>query len=116
MKYYTTKSDWKKKEIGCDIFYTYFNGDKSPLRINCSGKVSNKLRSKFDYRGGNICEFNDELFDEPFMEVKTNLSDTYARFIDSPEYENYVNNQQFVDHELKSTFSIRFFKSQENTK
>eukprot|EP01080_Neovahlkampfia_damariscottae_P008235 gene8235-60_t len=114
LKYNNTKSKWKKKEIGCDIFYTYFNGDKSTLRINCPGRVANKLKSKFDYRGGNVVEFDDDLFDDAFNEVKTNLSDTYARFIDSPEYENYIKNQEFVDHELKSTFSIRFFKPKEH--
>eukprot|EP01080_Neovahlkampfia_damariscottae_P004176 gene4176-7486_t len=100
-KYKKSMNEWKRKEIAYDILYTYFNGDSSPLSVNCSFGTLKVIREKLDFKRGNQTEFPDELFEEALKEIKNNLADTYSRYIDSSEYQTFVKNSSFLDKEMK---------------
>jgi hypothetical protein len=82
----------KRVNLAFDIYYLYLNDTNSPLEINIDKK---NCKEVFEEINNPTCKFPDNLFYNVEKVLKTNISDTWSRFVCGHDYAIYIRNHQF---------------------
>jgi len=90
-KFKKEKNDENRKRMAQDNFLNYFNGNQSTLEVNVDQKGCEVIKSKLD-RG----EVDESLFDSCEMTIKSNLYDSFSRFITTATYDFWVRRSNMV--------------------
>jgi transcriptional regulator CtsR len=90
----TLTDDEEKLKFAEKMKHLYFNGMTSEYEVNLSGGTLKDFNEKMESHSW------DELFSKIETSVRTNISDTYSRFIVSLEYQNYVISKDFQNSNI----------------
>eukprot|EP01080_Neovahlkampfia_damariscottae_P008239 gene8239-64_t len=87
----------KRKNHAQKIYYNYFNGAQSPLEVNIDAKACKDLFRNLNEKDS---KYNEEIFEDIEQTVKTNIRDTWSRFVLTSKFLNYKQNSFLQRQEL----------------
>jgi len=75
----------RRVQMADKIYSDFLNGSASPFEINVASRQCKIVKQSIDWE-----EFDKTLFGSILRTVKSNLVDTYSRFISTPTHKNYM--------------------------